>query len=87
MTDEKVVGILQQDLENKLDSVDIIILSHPDIGHHRITCILIDDITKSKRAFDILEEEFVDLDEIHKAMKMYDIIIKEAQLLLNERYP
>lgn len=86
MNDDKVTGILQRDLENKLNSVNVSICSYPDIEHNLIMYTLIDGNTKSKRTFDILEEELVGLDVIHKAMKMYDIIIKEAQLLVNERY-
>lgn len=85
MTDDKVVVILQRDLENKLLSVNISILSYTDVEHCLIMYTLIDNISRSERRFDVLKEDFVGLDKIHKAMKLYDIIIKEAQLLVNER--
>lgn len=85
MNDDKITGILQRDLENKLNSVNVSICTYPNIEHNLITYTLIDGDTRSKRTFDILEEELVGLDAIHKAMKMYDIIIDEAQLLVNER--
>lgn len=86
MNDYKLVGMIQRDLEDRLNSVNIIIRSYPDVEHCLTMYRLIDDITGRVRMLDILEKELVDLDMIHKALYSHDKIIAEAQLLINERY-
>lgn len=86
MSDNEIVYILQQNLEDVLNGANIIVLSHPKIKHSVTTYMLIDDISGAERMFDILEEELSGLDDINKAMKIYNKIIEEAQILINERH-
>lgn len=86
MNDDKIISIIQRDLENKLRYNNIVIYSYPNIECCFVRYKLVDSDTGSNITFDILREELTALDKIHKAIKIYNTIIKKAQLLINERY-
>lgn len=82
MTDQKIIGILQEDLVRKCEAVNISIISYPNISKNAIDYTIIDLDTGAK---EFLEEKMID-DNIHEAAEIYDKIIAVAQRLVNARY-
>lgn len=71
MTNQKIIGIFQGDLERKCNAVDISILSYPDNITKTILYMVVDTITGRK---EFLKTNMID-DGIHKAGEVYDQLI------------
>lgn len=82
MTNQKIISILQEDLERKCNAIDISILSYPDDFTKTILYMVVDTITGCK---EFLKTNMTD-DDIHKVREIYDQLIACAQRLVNSRY-
>lgn len=84
MTNEKVIAILQEDLERKCEDVDIYIFSYPNVVN-TIEYVIIDKRTGAKEYLEVERNYCTGEDCISKAMNLYDQLLACAQRLLNAR--